>query len=251
MKLSSGFAAITFIAGLLAGLPLSVTANENPYENLIFCSNKTTGALRYTDGTKCKKKERRILVGMQGPQGPIGPEGPKGDPGPRGAASKFPLSFIQSNGTPVPFELLDFAFEGSTFLVDSNSKGEEYRLRTIRFPRFAKHYEYVQFTLYTDDRCVNPKYYSGFPGLLDGSVPLSHYDVMVVRTNQGWGYIDKLDLPSIYSNRDGLYQLSFDNSQQDYVCRAFPSGSESEFVKISRILPLPKLKFPLRWVATN
>lgn len=48
------------------------------------CISKQSGTMRWPTGDNCKKGERRVVLGIQGPKGDAGPQGPAGPAGPTG-----------------------------------------------------------------------------------------------------------------------------------------------------------------------
>jgi hypothetical protein len=273
MKISSGLAAITFIAGLLVGLPLSVTANENPYENLTFCSNKKTGVVRYTDGTKCKKKELKILVGMQGPQGPIGETGPRGERGPVGPQG--PVGLPGVNGTGVGFEwvdadgreitVIDFGFD---YLIPAPVYTLKILFELDGTPRiYTARSSSNSYTpgpiFYSDSSCQIPAFVlvSGDPDdsseddygytYQENIYSMTHHYLEVFRVSNSYKYITGISDSTINLNDSSLYYyLEINLETFEYECSEPFTGSEVEMYSsnpyaITSFKSMPEISFPI------
>lgn len=78
---------IAALSSVLLVSPLGASASfaSEPPSRLIACISKTSGEIRLKESGKCRKSERRMLVGSRGPEGPPGPIGPEGPRGPEGS----------------------------------------------------------------------------------------------------------------------------------------------------------------------
>jgi hypothetical protein len=235
-----------FVSGLIFGLPLTVTASENSFENLTLCSNKKTGILRYIDGSKCKKRELKILVGVEGRPGPIGPSGPAGAPGPAGIA---PIKLVQSNGEDIPWKLLTFSnSDRNEFLLKVSESGV---VQTIELKPGWNSYLPDFKVLYEDNNCFKPKFVLSYGDDLLSIKRLISERASTMRTNAGWAYISDLKA-SVVNDLPNYFQLS-QNSDFSLTCNqvGVEEGQSFELFEISGTIKLPELKFPLKWVQND